>query len=254
MTPLVLVHGFMGGSDQWAHQSPLAEGRNLVAVDLPGFGKNAHHAPVDSISGFADWVLADLTRRGIARFDLLGHSMGGMIVQEMIRKAPERVDRLILYGTGTVGVLPGRFEPIETSMERARVDGPEATARRISATWFLDRDTSPEYRACADIAAQSPLAAILGGLKAMRDWSGEDNLVKIEAETLILWGEGDRTYPWAQVDRLWRMIPNSHLAVVPDCAHAVHMERPGVFNALVRDFLAKSPTEGVRTRSLHPDS
>lgn len=239
MTPLVLVHGFMGGSDQWAILAPLGEERDLIAVDLPGFGRNAAMNPVNSISGFADWVLSELSRRGITRFDLLGHSMGGMIVQEMIRQAPERVDRLILYGTGAVGVLPGRFETIETSMERARADGPAATARRISATWFLERDAAAEYPACAAIAEQATLPAILAGLEAMRGWSGEHALPGIAAKTLVLWGDQDRTYPWEQTHRLWKTIPDSQLAVAPGCAHVVHLEHPALFNAAVARFLQR---------------
>lgn len=238
MRPLVLVHGFMGGSDQWRSLEPLAEGRPLVRIDLPGFGRNAHLPVIDGIVGFADWVLAELDRKGIGTFDLLGHSMGGMIVQEMIRRAPERVARLVLYGTGAIGVLPGRFETIETSMARARSDGPESTARRISATWFLAGEAAVAYPDCAEIAARSGLPAILAGLGAMKTWSGEDHVPRIGSPTLILWGDGDRTYPWSQTETLWRGIPGSSLAVVPGCAHAVHLEKPGLFNALVLDFLS----------------
>ncbi|MEW9922081.1 alpha/beta fold hydrolase [Marimonas sp. MJW-29] len=238
MRPLVLVHGFMGGSDQWKGQAPLGETRPLVTVDLPGFGRNAHLDPIDRIEGFADWVLSDMSRQGIGTFDLLGHSMGGMIVQEMVHRAPERVARLILYGTGAVGVLPGRFEPISTSMERARTDGPAATARRISATWFLDTESAPAYADCAAIAEKSSLPVILAGLDAMQSWSGEKNLARITAETLILWGDRDRTYPWSQTETLWRGITGSSLAVIPGCAHAVHMEEPALFNRLVERFLS----------------
>ena len=248
MTPLVLVHGFMGGSDQWALQAPLAEARTLVPLDLPGFGRNADMDPVDSIEGFARWALGELTKRGITHFDLLGHSMGGMIVQEMIHQAPERIDRLILYATGSIGDLPGRFEPIETSMARAREDGAESTARRIAATWFLERDAATEYQSCASIAAMAGLDAILAGLEAMRNWSGTDRLFRIDAESLILWGDRDRTYAWPQIETLWTRIPNSHLGVVPGAAHAVHMERPDVFNALVDGFLEATPTHHIRTR------
>ncbi|MCV2887247.1 alpha/beta fold hydrolase [Ruegeria aquimaris] len=239
MKPLVLVHGFMGGSGQWAWQAPLGRERAVHAVDLPGFGENAPMAPVSSIAGFAAWVLEEVSRLGLDRFDLLGHSMGGMIVQEMVRQAPERVDKLVLYGTGAIGVLPGRFEPIETSMERARTDGAAATARRIAATWFLHKEAAAEYPACADIAAQSTLGAILAGLRAMQAWSGGEHLPSIRSRTLILWGDGDRTYPWSQTERLWRTIPGAQLAVVPGCAHAVHLERPEVFNLLVEEFLAR---------------
>lgn len=237
MTPLVFVHGFMGGSDQWRLQDPLASKRPLIRVDLPGFGRNAHMSPIDRIEGFSDWVLKELTGKGITRFDLLGHSMGGMVVQEMIRRAPARIRRLVLYGTGAIGVLPGRFESIETSMDRARADGPQVTARRIAATWFLDRESAPEYPACAAIAEQSGLPAILAGLDAMRSWSGMDHLPAIETRTLILWGDGDRTYPWSQTETLWKAVSRCNLAVVPSCAHAIHLERAPIFNDLIEGFL-----------------
>lgn len=238
MTPLVLVHGFMGGSDQWALQMPLANRRRLIGLDLPGFGRNAGLKPLNTINGFADWMFAELTHRGIDRFDLLGHSMGGMIVQEMMRLAPGRVEKLVLYGTGPTGLLPGRFETIGTSIKRARTDGPRSTARRIAATWFLTGDRATEYPACARIAEKSTLPAIIAGLEAMQNWSGHDHLPHISTPTLVLWGDGDRTYPWSQVEKLWHGIAASRLAVVPACAHAVHLEQPGLFNQLVEIFLS----------------
>jgi pimeloyl-ACP methyl ester carboxylesterase len=237
--PLVLVHGFMGGSAQWELQEPLAQDRRIIPIDLPGFGSNAHLDPVNTIDGFARWVLNALTDQDIPRFHLLGHSMGGMIVQAMVRLAPERIEKLVLYATGSIGLLPGRFEPIETSMARARSDGAEATARRISATWFLSQEAADTYRACAQIAVKSKLPAIIAGLEAMRDWSGVDHLPDIKAPTLIIWGDRDRTYAWPQIERLWTTIQDSHLAVLPGCAHAVHMESPALFNAIVSNHLAR---------------
>lgn len=239
MTPLVLVHGFMGGSAQWTGEvAQFSDTRDVIALDLPGFGMLNQLAPIDSIAGFADWVIADLDRRGVRTFDLLGHSMGGMIVQEVARKAPERVRKLVLYATGAQGVLPGRFETIATSKARARADGAPATARRISATWFLDREAAPAYPECSAIAERASLPALLAGLDAMENWSGEAALGSLTQETLVLWGDRDRTYAWEQIARLWQTIPNAGLAVVPGCAHAVHLEKPEVFAALLRDFLA----------------
>ena len=71
--------------------------------------------------------------------------MGGMIVQEMVRlDHAERINKLILYGTGAIGMLPGRFETIKESKQRARKDGLEATARRIAATWFAEGQNDPD--------------------------------------------------------------------------------------------------------------
>lgn len=228
--PLVLVHGFMGGSAQWAGlEQALAPYVDVVSVDLPGFGKNAGMAPINRIEGFADWVMDQLSARGIARYHLLGHSMGGMIVQEMARRDRARIDRLVLYATGALGVLPGRFETIAESKRRAEADGPAATARRIAATWFLQREASPGYAGCAEIAEQTGLDAIHAGLDAMQAWSGEAALADISQDTLILWGDQDRTYTRDQIKILSRDIPKASLAVVPGCAHAVHLENPDLF-------------------------
>jgi pimeloyl-ACP methyl ester carboxylesterase len=235
----VLVHGFMGGAAQWTSQlHEFGRDREVIALDLPGFGNAAGEAPIASIGGFADWVIAEMERRGVARCHLLGHSMGGMIVQEVVRRAPKRVDCLVLYATGAVGLLPGRFETIAESKRRATEDGPGPTARRIAATWFLEREAAPAFEGCAEIAGKSTLAAISAGLDAMQGWSGAAHLPQIAQKTLVIWGDGDRTYPWAQIERLWTGIPQAGLAVVPGCAHAVHLEKPDLFNALLRDFLA----------------
>lgn len=238
MTPLVLVHGFMGGGAQWQGQAAAFSDRfDVIAPDLPGFGAQADLPAIGSIGGFAAWVIADLRRRGVERYHLLGHSMGGMIAQEIARLDAGRVDRLVLYATGAAGVLPGRFETIGESKARALSDGAAATARRIAATWFLRREEAPGFEACAQIAQRATLDAILAGLDAMQGWSGTHALAGLTPETLVLWGDSDRTYGWEQIQRLWQDIAHSNLAVVPGCAHAVHLEKPAIFNTLLGDFL-----------------
>ena len=238
MTPVVFVHGFLGGSQQWMGQADTLVGFEVISLDLPGFGKNAHLETPDSIAGFAEWALTRLRAQGIERFVLVGHSMGGMIVQEMVARAPERISRLVLYGTGTLGVLPGRFETICTSKRRVSTDGAKASARRIAATWFLEREKAPAYEGCAVIAEQCTLQAMLTGLNAMEGWSGAERLAAIKSPTLVIWGDRDRTYPWSQTEQLWQSIPNANLAVIPGCAHATHLEKPGLFNTVLQDFCA----------------
>ncbi len=238
MRPLVFVHGYLGGSAQWAQQvESFSPSFDVVTPDLPGFGNNRALAAPDSIGAFADYVLEEVRRQGVERFDLVGHSMGGMIVQEMTARAPERVDRLVLYGTGPVGLLPGRFETIDESKRRVVADGVEATGRRISATWFVDYEQAPNYPVCADLAVLASEQAALAGLSAMEQWSGEAALAQIASPTLVLWGDCDRTYMWSQQQRLWDGIDGANLAVIPGCAHAVHLEKPALFNAILADFL-----------------
>jgi len=242
MQTLVFVHGYLGGGRQWRDQrAAFADRRRVICPDLPGFGDNCGQAAPERIGGFADYVLDQLSEQGIERFELLGHSMGGMIVQEMAARAPQRIQRLVLYGTGPVGLLPGRFEPIEESCRRVIAEGPQATGQRIAATWFMDYAKAPNYPVCAELAAPVSEQAALAGLYAMRDWSGEAALAAIDIPTLVLWGDGDRTYTWQQTQQLWRGIRGAQLAVIPGCAHAAHLEKPALFNALLGDFLDIGP-------------
>ncbi len=238
MRSLVLVHGYLGGSAQWADQvEAFSSTFNVITPDLPGFGRNHEMPAPQTIGDFADYVLEQVQNLGVDSFDLAGHSMGGMIVQEMVARAPHRVERLVLYGTGPVGLLPGRFETIDESKRRVVADGVEATGRRISATWFVDYEKAPNYPVCADLAVIASEQAALAGLSAMEKWSGEAALAQIEVPTLVLWGDCDRTYMWSQQQRLWQGIAGARLAVIPGCAHAVHLEKPKLFNAILSDFL-----------------
>lgn len=241
MKSLVFVHGYLGGGAQWAEQVELfSEHFRVITPDLPGFAENHATTTPETIRGLAQYVLAELDRLEVGRFHLVGHSMGGMIVQEMVALAPARVDKLVLYGTGPVGIMPGRFETIDESRRRLQEEGVEATARRIAATWFLHGESAAGYPVCAGLAVRASLQAALAGLSAMEGWSGVEALPQIASETLVLWGDGDRAYQWPQPEQLWREIAGANLAVIPGCAHAVHLEKPRLFNAMLQDFLGEN--------------
>jgi pimeloyl-ACP methyl ester carboxylesterase len=243
---LVLVHGFLGGSAQWeAEPEHLRHRFDVIAPDLAGYGDAAHLSAPDAIETPARSVLATLDHLGIDRFHLLGHSMGGMVVQEMVRLAPARVQRLVLYATGPQGSIPGRFETLARSRERLAEDGLERTARRTCATWLLDREASPAFERLAVLACRASQQAAHAGLCAMEGWDGRPNLGAIAQPTLVIWGEHDRSYGWPQIERLWRTIPNASLAVLPACAHALHLERAALFHALLLEFLSReTPAAG----------
>ncbi len=240
--PLVLVHGYLAGSGIWRDQIDFLMDRfDVLAVNLPGFGDSAHMTAPDTITGFAECVLDGLQAQGVDRFHLLGHSMGGMIVQTMAVLAPERIASLVCYGTGPVGVLPDRFETIETSRQRLETEGLEKTVRRIAATWFLQGELADGYDACVLLGLKASTQAALASLSAWEAWDGRPALSAIKSDTLIVWGDRDRSYGWQQPEALWRGIAGSSLAVVPGCAHNVHMEKPTLFNSIIGDFLPTTP-------------
>lgn len=241
-SPLVLVHGYLGGSAIWADQiARFSPFRDVICPDLAGFGASASLTAPDTIAGHAENVLALLDHLEVRRFDLLGHSMGGMIVQEMVRLAPDRIERLVLYGTGPQGVMPGRFETIEESRRKLLRDGLSATSNRIAATWFMQGKRAEGYPLCQALGQQASLQAAVASLQAWESWDGRPNLHAIRCPTLVLWGSHDGSYDWLQPQALWRGIPGADLAVVPNSAHNVHLEKPAFFDALLADFLGIDP-------------
>ena len=185
-------------------------------------------------------ILNLLEKKEIKNFNLLGHSMGGMIVQEIAKIAGEKILKLICYGTGPRGNIPGRFETIDQAREKLKINGLDVTAHRIAKTWFIEEDKSKYFYLCDEAGKQTSIEAADNGLVAMKNWSGIENSKNIKNETLIVWGDQDKAYNFNQVETLNNNIPNSDLKVIKGCSHNVHLEKPEEFNAVVKEFLIKN--------------
>jgi pimeloyl-ACP methyl ester carboxylesterase len=240
-TPLVLVHGFLGSSDMWIPQIKFFKDNFRVIVPaLPGFGKSRTINSCDSIECMAKSILDFLEKKEIKNFNLLGHSMGGMIVQEMAKIANERILKLICYGTGPRGNIPGRFETIDQSRKKLKINGLKDTAYRIAKTWFIEEEKAKYFYLCEEAGKQTSIEATDNGLVAMKNWNGVKNLQNINNETLIIWGDQDKAYNFNQVETLNNNIPNSNLKIIKGCSHNVHLEKPEEFNITVGEFLKRN--------------
>lgn len=239
-TVWVWVHGYLGSRAIWHDAlSELSKVHDVLAIDLPGFGSRTQEVSPDSINAFAAGVLAELAARGVQSFGLMGHSMGGQIAQEMSILAPDRVEALVLYGTGPVGAMPGRFETIERSRERLAQDGVVETAKRISARWFVDLEKAYDWPWVSELARDASLATADRCLQAMGQWDRAQSLAQIQCPTQIVWGESDRSYAWSEQMKLWSGIARASLAVLPRSSHAAHLESPELFHTVVGDFMRR---------------
>jgi pimeloyl-ACP methyl ester carboxylesterase len=239
-TPLVLVHGFLGSSEMWTPQiKSFKENFRVIVPALPGFGNSSSINSCDSIECMARAILNLLKNKKIKKFNLLGHSMGGMIVQEIAKIAGENIIRLIFYGTGPRGNMPGRFETIDQSREKLKINGLKETVNRIARTWFVDKEKAKYFYLCEEAGKQTSIEAADNGLVAMKNWNGVKNLRNIKNETLIIWGDQDKAYNYDQVGTLNDNIPNSNLKIIKGCSHNVHLEKPDEFNKAVNEFLKK---------------
>ena len=239
--PLVLVHGFLGSSEMWRPQiNFFKENFRVIAPALPGFGNSSTMNSCDSIECMAKTVLDLLENKEIGKFNLLGHSMGGMIVQEMAKLAGEKILKLICYGTGPRGNIPGRFETIDQSREKLKISGLKNTAYRIAKTWFIENEKAKYFYLCEEAGKQTSKEAADNGLVAMKNWDGVKNLQDIKNETLIIWGDQDKAYNFNQIKTLNDNIPNNILKIIEGCSHNVHLEKPDEFNTNVENFLRKN--------------
>ena len=236
--PLVFVHGFLGSTDMWKPQIEyFKKNYNVLTPALPGFGKSNNIQSCDSIKCMAMAVLNILKKKRIKKFNLLGHSMGGMIVQEIAMIAGDQISRLICYGTGPMGDIPGRFETINESKKKLKIDGLATTANRIAKTWFVDGDKAKYFYLCSNAGKETSLLATEKALDAMKNWNGINNLKNIKNKTLIIRGDKDKAYNFNQVKILRDNIPDSDLKIVKGSSHNVHLEKIGEFNSCVGNFL-----------------
>ena len=238
--PLVLVHGFLGSSKMWGPQIDFFK-RNfrVITPDLPGFGKSTHIKSHDSIISLANLILDCLKDKQINKFYLLGHSMGGMIVQEMAKIYGDKVSKLICYSTGPIGEMPDRFETMDESRNNLKKIGLESTARNIAKTWFILSEKAKYFDLCIQAGKETSVDAADNALIAMKKYNGTNNLKFIKNETLIIWGDKDKSYNYKQIQTLKENISNSSLVIFKECAHNIHLEKIEEFNKTVQNFLNK---------------
>ena len=236
--PFVFVHGYLGSSEMWCFQKKyFSKYYRVIAPALPGFGESYKAKSLNSINDMANKIIEILNQKKIDKFNLIGHSMGGMIVQEITKIVGERVNKLICFATGSIGDIPGRFETMDETREKLKKDGTKISFSRVPPKWFVKGDKDKNYFLCENAVSNVSLETADNALVAMKNWRGIENLKNIKNETLIIWGDKDISYNFDQVDTLNKNIKNSRLEIFKGCCHNVHLEQPDKFNILIKNFL-----------------
>lgn len=234
-TAMVLIHGFGSDHSSWAmNQAALAEGRRVIAPDLPGHGASSKDVGAGDIAALSAMVLAFMDKLGLERAHLVGHSLGAGIALHLAQTLPTRVASLTLIApcglgpeinmefiTGFIaetrarklkGVLemltptPAMIssEMVENVIRFKRLDGAEAALRAIAA------------------------AAYPGGAQG---WSGRDGLARLAMPAQAIFGAEDRIIPARHAAGLPAAIKT---LVIPGAGHVPHMEKSDAVNAAVQ--------------------
>lgn len=225
--PLLMLPGLICDHRTFAAQVAAFPG----AIAFPGYGLS------DTFADMARVVLAAAP----PRFSLLGHSMGARVALEIVRTAPERIERLALVNTGVHGRRPGEAEKRLALRDLGRESGMAA----LVDSWLPPM--LPEERR-GDMALLGPLRTmcIESGL-AMYEAHVTALLARPEVEsllptircpTLVAVGDQDTWAPPEQHAAIAAQIPGARLVIIPGAGHMMPAEVPKAFNPVLREWLA----------------
>jgi pimeloyl-ACP methyl ester carboxylesterase len=256
-SPLVLIHGMAGTSENWRSViEPLGLRHTVIAPDFPGHGLSAPGGGDYSLGSLASGLRDLLLALGHERATLVGHSLGGGVALQFTYQFPEMVERLALVSSGGLGpdvspilraaALPGADLFISATAGIGQRAG-SALGRGLGLLGMRpSADVAEVARGYASLADGERRKAFLATLRSVVGTDGQrvaalDRLYLAEAlPLLIVWGERDPIIPVAHAEEAHRELPASRLEIFEGVGHLPQVEQPGRFIATLERFLAET--------------
>jgi len=227
---ILFIHGAGGGQYTWSCQKSFFEKEfNPIVIELPGHGESGGKGEGD-ILAYAEQVYAFLKVVGIQKVFLVGHSMGGAIVQTLALTHPEGIKGIVLVGTGArLKTLPMLLNGIKNNFKE--------TVPKIVQYAYSRKASSELIEGGINQMLQCRPEVLHGDFSACDRFDVMKEVEKINLPTLILCGEDDTLTPVLYSQFLHSRIKGSNLEVLPNAGHMVMMESPQAFNGKIRDFI-----------------
>ena len=242
MISVIFLHGIGGDARSFAPQmaSFASAGYQPIALDLPGYGART---PVDAMSfeAIAEDVEFTIGQSALDRPVLVGHSLGGMVVQTMLRRRPDGYRAAVLSCTSPAfGNPAGDFQKTFVADRLAPLDAGRRMAdlAQQAADNMMGPNPDPAGRALfigqyAAVPEQTYRAAV----KCLVTFDERANLAAIKVPVLCLAAEYDRNAPPAVLEKMAARIPGGRYVCLPGRGHVPNLEAPHAFDAAVLDFL-----------------
>lgn len=240
--PLLLLHGIGSNASSWAGQfAGLAGERRVIAWNAPGYlASDCLDADWPAGMDYAEAAIQLLDHLEIARFILLGQSLGAVMATSLAIRAPDRVAALVLTSPASgYAATPGAALPDALDKRLRDLDalGPAefASAR-------ADRLLTARASGQARKIVQRSMSEIVpeGYIQATRLLATSNLLYSVKAlsvPTLVLWGAQDEVTPPASCRKIAQAVPNAQATEIPGGGHALATELPTLFNEALRPFL-----------------
>ncbi|MEA2837562.1 MAG: 3-oxoadipate enol-lactonase [Bradyrhizobium sp.] len=249
LPPLVFLHGIGGTARAWRRQlDAFGDRYRAIAWDMPGYGGSAPLQNL-SIAALAGALKDFLLEVGAVKPILVGHSIGGMIVQQLLAHDPMIAEYVVLAQTspafgGSDGewqkqFLDARLGPLDRGETMASL-APKVVADLVGD----DADPDGIELACACMASV-PEASYRAAMTSMLGFDLRKSLAQICVPALVIAGTKDKNAPAPMVKKMASFIPNATYVELEGVGHLVALEQPKEFNAVLGDFLRKaSPASG----------
>lgn len=240
---VLMLHGVGGGHLSFAPQveSFASSGWRAVAWDMPGYG---HSAPIEpyTFKGLAESCIALIEGLACGDVVLIGHSMGGMVAQEVVARRPELVSRLVLCGTSPAfGRADGEWQKRFLEERTGPLDAGQTMAQlaEVLVPRMIGPGSLPEgVRLAQHCMGQVNPSTYRRALEAMLTFDRRANLARIHVPTLVLAGEHDRNAPPEMMKKMAQSILGSTYFELRGIGHLQNLEAPEEFDAAVLNFLA----------------
>ncbi len=242
--PLLLIPGYAVTMDMWdpIFVDRLAARSRVILMDNRGMGSaKAPDGPM-TISQMARDAAGLLAALGLAKADVLGWSMGGMIAQELALARPDLVGSLALYATvpDNQGLMP--------VLERMASMTPDQFHKALfPATWAA---AHPDIFSRLPRPVRPPDPEVVARqYAAMAGWNGTlERLSGLAGPVLLLVGADDWVCPVQESARMAGTIPHARIQVLPQAGHWMMHQYPEEMARLVEEFLAPGRSEGLGHR------
>ena len=250
--PLLFLHGIGGAARAFRGQlDHFAGDYRAMAWDMPGYG-NSTPLPLVTMDALAAALAGFIEELGLCRPVLVGHSLGGMVVQRLLARAPQAARAVVLAQTSAAfgsrdpawqaEFLSARLGPLDAGRSMA------ALAEAMVAD-MAGPGADPEGLALArDCLAHTPDSTYRDSIMAMPGFDGRDALARVAVPALVLAGTLDTAAPARGTERMAARIPGAQYVLLEGVGHLAHLEQPRAFNAAVGQFLGGLPDDPAPRR------
>ena len=232
---VLFIHGAGGGQYTWSYQKAFFEKRfNPIIIELPGHGASEGEGE-EEIGRYAEHVYSFLKALALSNVFLVGHSMGGAIVQTLALTHPEVIKGISLVGTGArLKVFPMILDGIRSDFTGSVRKITQFAYSRNTPSEMIDRGVTDMMRCRPEI--------LYGDFLACDRFDLMNEVEKIDLPTLIICGNEDELTPVKYSQFLHRRMKGSRLEILPGAGHMVMMESAGIFNEKIGEFITQGPS------------